>query len=128
MWGPYRKSIDHISGYGKEWDHEQGESWLVPRSAELKATLDFSPVDLRPEEQDLLLNESYVVLAEAGVDEVQVEWRATATNVDGVARGSISLPVVPEPVDIARSAEHSDEPRAMVVGGGRGWSDGWDFK
>jgi hypothetical protein len=130
VWGPYRKSVIHPSGIAKEWDFEQSDSWLVPGATHGETALDFTPVNLRPEERELDLDEAYVLLVDEAADEVQLAWQATATNMDGVARGVVTLPVAAPPLDIGEMFAHTVEPRGMLIGGGvegRGWTDGWMF-
>lgn len=63
--------------------------------------LDLDEVDVRPHASEIVLEEEAVVLVPVERTEpVEVSWRATASNVDAIARGTILLPVDGNPVDL----------------------------
>lgn len=70
----------------------------IDNSASVKVT--FDPVTLRPRDEVHL--EPFFLLAGRGLAgaTIEVDWKATATNADGVAAGILNLTVVPNVVGI----------------------------
>lgn len=110
-YGPYQ--VDLFSGLGPGI----GQQWMTSRSfvphhygidtsATRKdvgirnggsTTLTFSPVNLRPQESDVVLA-PFVLLPQIPADSlITASWEATSVSVRGVARGSIVLPLGADP-------------------------------
>lgn len=114
-WGPYRTTL-----FGPGYDlggllrHAVPATPAPPRPRidnGGSTDIEFPPVHLRPLQRVAL--DPIVLWVPAALQEVRLNWTATSTAVNGVARGSVHLPVGGDPVTfddlMAGEADFDDE-------------------
>lgn len=105
IWGPYRKNpfalpVPGLAGLGLR-AQDFGPSTTIQRGGSF--TLTFPPVDLRPGQTEILERDWVVLIPSWRTGSVTAAWTATATNIDGQARGEFAILFNGEDVNLYES-------------------------
>lgn len=127
-WGP-RKRFEGPNGLETVRDWEGEAFWSHHVTSDDGAKAEFHLDNLRPGNTRALDDEHVILIPSEHRGPVELTWRATATNLDGVAEGRLALPVADDPLDLTEMLRHRHVSRSVVIRPGRPNSiseDGWE--